>query len=446
MPSIDTPLPWDALPPPRQPLALVDTLPPPKQDDAVHPIIIIGAGLAGCWLARTLAERHIPVLLIERHNSVASEASGNPAGIVKPFVTRSPSLAMHFHLIAHQYVRNQLAAWNLSGPSQFHACGVLQLVKQRYPDSASFRSLGKHQTDAIAGLALNSDALYFADGGWLNPGALCAALVQHPKIRCRLGTRVHSLSALAGGWKVALGEGRQLLAGHVVQATGASRLLPEHSLAVPLIPARGQLSEFSIRPGGKVPDCLINGRHYVIPMGDRVLVGATFERDSLDTAIRTEDHAANLAGLRALMPSLEADPEPIAGFAGIRATTPDRLPLVGPLPDFPAVIKAYASLKHGKPLTSYPELPVIEGFHLLSGLGSRGITTAPLCARLLADYLTGSARTSHRRPGHSHASAHQSETVHSTDALAAMHDLTDWAPLLNPVRFKIRDLKRGIAV
>ena len=46
--------------------------------------IVLGAGLAGTTCAQRLAKRGWSVQLIERHLSPAQEASGNPAGLVRP--------------------------------------------------------------------------------------------------------------------------------------------------------------------------------------------------------------------------------------------------------------------------------------------------------------------------------------------------------------------------
>ena len=43
--------------------------------------LVIGAGLAGCHMANILAQQGWVVHLLERHQTVAEEASGNPQGI-----------------------------------------------------------------------------------------------------------------------------------------------------------------------------------------------------------------------------------------------------------------------------------------------------------------------------------------------------------------------------
>lgn len=381
--------------------------------------VIVGAGLAGCWLARTLAERGVRVCLIERSNSVAAGASGNPAGIVKPFVTRAPSLAMQFYALAHEYLLQQLSVLKLAEPT-FTPCGVAQLVQRAYPSSAVYQCLNARQTDQRVGHSSRSESIFFASSGWLNPDALCKLLVLHPLIDLKLN---HTLSSCRRhypaneppGWTLNFKQHKQRDCQHLVLATGHSiSMLPE-TRELPIVPARGQLSRFELDLPGSAPSCIVNGKHYVIPDGNTVLVGASFQRNIDHSDIVDNDHEQNRLGLCHLLPDLQINPIALAGYAGVRATTPDRLPLIGPVPNWQQCSEIYARLRHGDIGRQYAPLPLEKGLYVLGGFGSRGIVTAPLAARLLADYLMGS------------------------------NILEDWSPLVNPARFRIREIKRGVA-
>ena len=53
-----------------------------KAAEATQQVAIIGAGIAGHYLAHALSKRGLKVTLIERSKEVASEASGNPQGML----------------------------------------------------------------------------------------------------------------------------------------------------------------------------------------------------------------------------------------------------------------------------------------------------------------------------------------------------------------------------
>ncbi len=436
--------PWDQFPTPAHtlnasvPSALSDsdcnTLLTSKPK--VVPLAIIGAGLAGCWLARILAEQGIAVLLFEQKSAVATEASGNPAGIVKPFVTRSPSSGMSFHCQAHAFLIDQLAVLNLENAAGFSRCGVMQMVQDAYPASEHYSNLKNASAEQQAGTALNSNTLLFANSGWLNPNKLCESLVEHPLIQLKLGTQVAQWSPQGHGvaHTLKLSDGNVVHASQLVITTGAAtHLIPGHE-HIPFVPARGQISRFALAQSVEAPQCVISGKHYVIPDKRSVLVGATFERGNSSNSVTDADHAVNFAGLRQLLPKLSVEPKAIDGYAGVRATTPDRLPVVGPIPDFVQASSVYHDIRHGKLLHTYPQLPCIDGAYLMGGLGSRGIVTAPFCAQLLANYL--SANT-----GRSTVNIQQDPVPADVNTT----DLNDWAPVLNPARFLIRNLKRSTA-
>ena len=60
--------------------------------------IVIGAGIAGCASAYALAQRGWQVTLLERHQDIAQEASGNPRGVLYPRLA-SHSTAQDLSLI-----------------------------------------------------------------------------------------------------------------------------------------------------------------------------------------------------------------------------------------------------------------------------------------------------------------------------------------------------------
>jgi tRNA 5-methylaminomethyl-2-thiouridine biosynthesis bifunctional protein len=98
------------------------------------------------------------------------------------------------------------------------------------------------------------------------------------------------------------------------------------------------------------------------------LMGASYERDTAQPSIKAPDHADNLTRLQTLLPQAadslvdQFSPEKAQGWAGIRCATPNRLPLVTPLVIGGAQSQVWAC----------------------TGMGSRGLSFAGLCAELLA--------------------------------------------------------------
>lgn len=397
------PLPWDQISNPRA-----------LQSGNTNPLIVVGAGLAGCWLARTLAESGVKVLVLDACTRVASGGSSNPVGLFKPYVTRSNSYPMQFYLEAYRCLQHRLHNWGLVGTSNYTSCGLLQLVETPYPPSPHYQSIAPSETTRQAGSDLDANALLFDCAGWLNPAALCRALLEHMNIEVRCEQRIVDISAVSDHqWKVSIDRQTELIAEHIVLGTGATNTGFDVTTALTTIPARGQLSRFSLAKGTSKLNQVVNGKSYVIPDGDSIIVGATFERGVNDASLSELDNTLNLKGLNDTIPRYKVNPHAINAYSGVRATTHDRLPMVGPVPDSDRCNEVYADIRHGRSLDRYPPLPVHRGLYAIAGLGSRGIVTAPFAASLLSDFILGG------------------------------QSISEWMPLINPARFIVRQLKRS---
>ena len=108
-----------------------------------------------------------------------------------------------------------------------------------------------------------------------------------------------------------------------------------------------------------------------------VCVGASYDADG-DAEVRASSQHDNIHKIAAILdvPAFDA---PLAGRTGFRCVAPDRLPLVGALPD-PGVPGRCERLH---------DVPRWPGLFGLLGYASRGLIWAPLAAELLAAQLEG---------------------------------------------------------
>ena len=77
------------------------------------------------------------------------------------------------------------------------------------------------------------------------------------------------------------------------------------------------------------------------------------------------------------------------GRVAFRAATTDYLPLAGALPDVVQWQQVYADLQHGRNPQRYPHGPVHAGLFVVAGMGSRGLASAAIAARLVTALLDG---------------------------------------------------------
>ena len=140
--------------------------------------IVIGGGIAGCSTAYALAKRGIAVTLIERHEKLALEASGNPIAMLYPKLSIKPSMQSTLALQGFEFTLNLLQ--NLPTSHQFFAaCGQIQLAfnareqanQAILADLYKLQVLNANEASEVAGIMLKMGGLYLPQAGWVKPAA-----------------------------------------------------------------------------------------------------------------------------------------------------------------------------------------------------------------------------------------------------------------------------------
>ncbi|MFI7838678.1 bifunctional tRNA (5-methylaminomethyl-2-thiouridine)(34)-methyltransferase MnmD/FAD-dependent 5-carboxymethylaminomethyl-2-thiouridine(34) oxidoreductase MnmC [Pseudomonas asiatica] len=368
--------------------------------------LVIGAGLAGSTTAASLARRGWQVTVLERHDTPAREASGNPQGVLYLKLSAHGTALSQMILAGFGYTRRQLQ--RLQRGHDWDACGVLQLAfdskeAERQGKLAGafehglLHSLERAEAEAIAGVALPAGGLFYPQGGWVHPPALCQQQLQHPGIRLLTHQEVLELRKVDGQWQAWAGE-RLLASAPVVVLAGAADILRfEPCAQLPLKRIRGQITRLPATPSSRALRTVVCAEGYVAPpRGDEHTLGASFDFHSTDLAPTVAEHQGNLALLDEISVDLaqrlgitELDPGQLQGRAAFRCTSPDYLPIVGPVADAQAFAQAYAVL--GRDARQVPDVacPWLDGLYVNSGHGSRGLITAPLSGELVAAWVCG---------------------------------------------------------
>lgn len=161
--------------------------------------------------------------------------------------------------------------------------------------------------------------------------------------------------------------------------------------ALPLRPVRGQVEAIATQTPINALTTVICHKGYMTPaLNNRHALGSTYVKNDLSTEVRNQESEQNLQTHQQAMANtdvvqqLEHDGE---ARAATRLGSPDHQPVSGMLTDFSALKTQYVGLSLGKPLYTTEPLPATP-VSTLCCLGSRGLTTAPLMAELLASTLT----------------------------------------------------------
>jgi tRNA 5-methylaminomethyl-2-thiouridine biosynthesis bifunctional protein len=362
---------------------------PPRVGAAEREAIVIGAGLAGSAACERLAARGWKLTLVERHAQPAQEASGNLAGIVMPLMSKDDNLSSRLARAAYLFT---LRIWEQLGgigkSFSGEACGVLQFASGAAPAQLYPREFAQW-IDAAAATELTGEpsdgGWLFPQGGWVHPESLCRALLAAcgSRVERRFTQNAAQLDRIGERWRVSDGSGMVIAeAPVVILANGTNATFFPQTQCLPLTAMRGQVTHIPAALLPALPVVLCGEGYMTRPSQGVCSVGASYDVDT-DPSLRTDSHAENLQRLAQILPHAAAGlaAVPLAGRVGFRCMTPDRLPLVGALPDYDRVGEI-----SGTRLRDVPRLPGIYG---LLGYGSRGLIWAPFAAELLAAQLDG---------------------------------------------------------
>lgn len=341
-----------------------------QQDHSEQPaspcIAIIGAGIAGACLARQLTDRGAQVTVYEQAPVAAEGTSGNPLALVMPRLdagdTVQARLLVDAYLSAQQFYRDRPGV----EPTETTHFPRDDTEAQRFQKLLADPPLGLEQVEAIRKGGLLHKASMI-----LRPATLIPALLEDVEVRWgeRAEVDVTNRSVngtsfdaiiLAGGWH-----------------------LSDFSQALDLIGRLGQIEWYE--SDIEAPPSTLAAGHYALASGTKRLWGATFaDHDGgvpgSSDAARTENERA----LDALSPYWlgEARKATVRSRAGVRATTADRLPLIGAYPNTEALMKDRQALERAGWVAGGSDYEV-EGIYLAGGFGSRGFTWAPWAAGIL---------------------------------------------------------------
>jgi len=347
--------------------AVLPAAAPPSTTPPATRVCILGAGIAGAALAWAFRTAGAQAVIVDAQG-IGAGASGNPAAVVTPRFDAGGGPAAQLHAQAYERAR---ALYERAASAAIIAHGALQLEAaardasrfERVAASDLFEPGVIARLDAAgAGRRLGEPVahggLWLADALVVEPGPTLRALIGDAPL---VVGDVARIERTGGAWRLISAKGGVIGEAEVLCLAGgfgSQRLLPELELQG----VRGQASVAS--PAEAVTAAAWGG--YLAPTRDGLMFGATHDRGQTGAEVRPDDNRRNLELLARMRPALAAS---LAGVelgarAGVRAATPDSAPLAGAAAD-------------------------ASGLFVLSGLGGRGFTLAPLLAEHVAALALG---------------------------------------------------------
>jgi tRNA 5-methylaminomethyl-2-thiouridine biosynthesis bifunctional protein len=236
---------------------------------------------------------------------------------------------------------------------------------------------------------------WFPRSGWLHPPAVCRAMAAHPGVTLQDRCGPLTLQATADGW-AAIGTGGVVATADIaIICIGGNAAALDGLDWLPLQAIRGQTSYIPATAQTAALRAAFCHEGYIAPArGSTHCIGATFNLRDADTTLRARDHRYNLDALAAALPAWAdwlqgLDSSSLDGRVGYRCASPDYLPLAGPVPDYPAFLQTFAALRQNARRPVAARGNYVPGLYLNTAHGSRGLSSAPLVAELLASMVCG---------------------------------------------------------
>lgn len=356
--------------------------------------IVIGAGIAGSTTAYALAAAGWQVTVLEQAGEPGQGASSNLAGMLRPLPSADDNRLSRLTRAGFLATRTLLAGLP---EARWSPCGVLHLAREPEHEAQQRRTVEQlgfppevlqfvdaEKASQLLGHPVNIGGWWFPGGGWVQPPSVCrTALAAFPeRITLRSNATVAAIKRPKSKWQALAADGCVLAEAPVlVMASGVAAPGFEQFAWLPQRSGRGQVSHLPANAAPALNSVLFQ-IGYAVPAVDGLsLIGASLSYEDGDTGERTADHADNLARLRLTLPDFAAgtDPATLHGRVGFRPMSPDRLPIVGAVPDLAAAT----------PNTRLHNLPRQPGLWCVQGFGARGIVWSALMADLLVSQLEG---------------------------------------------------------
>ncbi|HIF9541963.1 TPA: bifunctional tRNA (5-methylaminomethyl-2-thiouridine)(34)-methyltransferase MnmD/FAD-dependent 5-carboxymethylaminomethyl-2-thiouridine(34) oxidoreductase MnmC [Photobacterium damselae] len=412
-----------------------------KNDTAqtLNDIAIIGGGVASAATALSLVRRGQTVTLYCKDEKLAQGASGNKQGAVYPLLNGNHNALSRFFAPAFVFARQfvEQAAQN----SQFDHdwCGVVQLAfgedtslldassqvssdgsKEHQEKRADMRNkqrikldkmlaggfpnelicaLDHQQTCEVTGVETGFDGVNYPLGGWLCPKELTRALIEQAQATGLL--TLHAQSEVCKlqqesdqRWQLQFSDGQSKQHACVVIANGHRFTDFEQTAKIPAYSVRGQVSHIPTNEQlGKLKTVLCYDGYLTPenPHSHTHCIGASYDRNSVDLAFSEQNQHDNRQRLIDCLPQAEwaksVDVSDNQARVGVRCATRDHLPFMGNVCRYDELLTQYENLKEMQ--ASADKVPVYNNLFALIGLGSRGLSSAPLVGEMMASQICG---------------------------------------------------------
>ena len=334
-------------------------------------IVVIGSGIAGASVAKSLQIRGANVKIIEKMSILASGASGNKSAIQSPRLTTVDTVSGRLSLASYRYARDLAKSMKccLGDPSIVLGCPERERIRQRklvqqdWPQDL-IRKLNDDDRKKYLKMENNFEGVIHDYGGTIDPIKMIENIVNND-VEVIFNKEIIKISKTSSGWEICCSDNSIFSAEAIVLACAEGLKNIKQTSVFDLQYTQGQVSYVNKNLLSKFPKANLSFSGYITPpINDILTIGATYEKYNQKRCdISSEAHNEIFDNIPKMIRELYFDKDildDLSGKVSMRVSTYDRMPMMG---------------------------PIERNFYVLSGLGSRGMVWGPLLGDALASII-----------------------------------------------------------
>lgn len=338
---------------------------------------ILGAGLAGVSLAHELAKRNHTVCLIDPAG-VASGASGTPLGLVNPATGRYATLSWKAEKCYSAIGANLELIQSYSSIQFYKKSGVLRPALDE-KIAAKMKS-NFENTEWPQGwcswmnekeLKLFHPGVECVGGGvWLPIGLTVdiatylssfAEYLSNQGVECFFNMN-YSLKWKQSSWSVQFGDSSSIQTENIIYTNGVEANEALGNYPKRMTPVKGQLAILESNTPLSFNHA-VSALGYITSLSKKTfVVGSTYEHSFEHSGIDEKGLSYLVQRFEKVLPGLKDRYKVLSQWSGVRASTPNRKPIMGKLKD-------------------------LDNAFIFSGLGSKGLLYSGYLSFLMSQYL-----------------------------------------------------------
>lgn len=336
---------------------------------------ILGAGIAGFSIAGKLIERGASVCLIDT-GDIASGASGTPLAMANPATGRYGNKVWNAEKCLNSITNDLELIQASSSDKFFKKTGILRPAQ----DEKMASRMKENSTDGwpegwCTWLDKNeiheiNPELNCVQGGMWLPKGLTVNVVKYLKNKARYLQQkglvlytyaTYSIGLDSSPFTISLDKGK-ISTEHIIYATGDKTSISEPWKYLPIHPVKGQIAIFESSKAEEF-DYSISALGYIASISkNRFVAGSTYEHNFDHSNPDEEGLEYLIKRLGKVYPALFKGAVLLDQWAGVRASTPNKKPILG---------------SHSQ----------INKLYVFSGLGSKGMMYGNYMSSLLLDHI-----------------------------------------------------------